>query len=167
MKKTFEALLPLFGTLLLFLGGCSTAPKHVSVDFTPVTASVADIDHSLDKAIRAKTSQEVKPALLEAKKEVIVAEQKIAAAQTQATQVQNERDWWKNDDSSKDTKISSLETRVNHLNHLLFVCSGLVSILAGSIGWAFFKNLPYGAWITGGIVITSFTSAWFGLGHLL
>jgi len=167
MKKTFDALLPLLGTILLCLGGCSTAPKPSSVDLSPVSASVANIDRSLDQAISAKTLFRAKPALLEAKKEVAVAETKIAAVQTQVNQVQAQSDWWKNDSQKKDAKVASLEDRVSHLSHLLFLCSALISIVAGGIGWSLFKDIPYGAWITGGIVITTFTSAWFALGHLL
>jgi hypothetical protein len=167
MKKTFEALLPLFGTILMCLGGCVTAPKPTNVDLSPVSASVASIDHSLDQAISAKTLFRAKPALLEAKKEIVVAQQKISDAQVQVKQVQDQRDWWKNDDQKKDAKVSSLENRVSHLEHLLFLCSALISIVAGGIGWSLFKNIPYGAWVTGGIIITTFTSAWFALGHLL
>jgi len=167
MKKYLDALLPFIGTILLCFGGCTSVPKNSAVDLSPVTASVASIDRSLDQASKAKTLAAVKPALVEAKKQVAVAEQKIVEAQTQASQVQAQRDWWQKDDESKQAKITSLETRVSHLDHLLFVCSALISVVAGGIGWSLFKNVPYGAWLTGGVIITSFTSAWFGLGHLL
>ena len=167
MSKLLSALLPFFGTVLLCFSGCTTVPKSTSVDFSSVSSSVDSIDKSLDKAIRAKTSQTAKPALEEAKKEVLVVKQKVSEVQAQVIQVQGQRDWWQKEVQSQQIKVSSLENRVSHLEHLLFLCSALISIVAGGIGWSLFKDIPYGAWVVGGIVLGSFTTSWFALGHLL
>jgi hypothetical protein len=167
IKNLFEAVLPLLGAVFLCFSGCTTVPKSTSVDFSSVSASVDSIDRSIDKAIHAKSVQAAKPVLVEAKKEVAVAQQQIAEVHTQALQVEGQRDWWQKDAQVKQTKISTLETRVSHLEHLLFLCSALISIVAGGIGWSLFKDVPYGAWIVGGIVLGSFTTSWFALGHLL
>jgi len=166
MKK-LEALLPLLGSILLILNGCATAHKPAEVDLSPAIAEVQEINRFLDKAIASKDLQTAKPALVEAKKEVVETQEKLIVQETASKQLEGQRDWWKNDSQNKDIKITSLENRVEHLQHLLFLCSALISIVAGGIGWALFKNIPYGAWITGGIVIITFTSAWFALGHLL
>jgi hypothetical protein len=166
MKKVFEALLPVIGTILMCLGGCTSVPKHADVDLSPVSSSIANIDHSIDQAIRSKTIQAAKPALTAAKKEVAVAGQKLSVAQNQALQVQGQRDWWQSNSLTKDTTITKQGDRIHSLEHLLFICSIIVSVLAVGVAWPFLKAIPYGPWVCLGIGAVTFGAAWFLLGHL-
>lgn len=155
------------GIALFLLVGCSHAPVANPVDLAPAVASVDKADSTLTKAIQSHDQKQIVEQVKQAKVELQTAKAQILSQQHLADQLAATRDWWKNDSQKKDAKVASLEDRVSHLSHLLFLCSALISIVAGGIGWSLFKDIPYGAWITGGIVITTFTSAWFALGHLL
>ena len=167
MKKFLDALLPFFGTVLLCLAGCSTSPQPASVNLSPAIANVQSADKSLDAALRTNVLVKKNQAIKEAKQELSLTQTNLVAQQAQAQKLQTQSDWWKNDSETKQVKIQTLETRVSHLDHLLFLCSALISLVAMGIGWELLKNVPFGPWATAGIGATVFATSWFGLGHLL
>lgn len=167
MKKLFDALLPLVGSLFMCLGGCSTVPKPFAVDLTSAISHVKSADKSLTEALHTKIPAKKDAAINEAKQELSVTQTNLVAQQDEAKKLECQRDWWQHDDEQKQVKIQALETRVTHLDHLLFLCSALISLVAMGIGWELLKNVPYGAWVTAGIGATVFSTSWFALGHLL
>lgn len=167
MKKLFDALLPLVGSLFMCLGGCSTATNPSAVDLTPAISHVKSADKSLTEALHTKILAKKDAAINEAKQELSVTQTNLVAQQDEAKKLEGQRDWWQHDSQDKQITIQNLQTRVSHLDHLLFLCSALISLAAMAVGWELLKGVPYGAWLTAGVGATVFSTAWFGLGHLL
>jgi septal ring factor EnvC (AmiA/AmiB activator) len=170
--KRFLLLLP----LSLLLGACSHVPSSpVSADLRPAIAATERTEKTLDQALQTKVVAQKDEAIAEAKTEVASVESTLQSQQTNITTLTAQRDWWQNDDQNKDDvinkaykpKIEKLENRVTHLEHLLFICSALFSIVCMAVGWQLFKSIPYGPWLVAGVGVVAFSSAWFALGHLL
>ena len=161
MKPIWSALANFFGTVLLCVAcGCSHVKPYQETDLSPAIVKVESVAKTLDGALRTKVVAKKDAA-------IVVAKQEVSSVKADLTTQQIKVSGLVKTNSDQVIKISKLEDRVSHLEHLLFLCSALLSILAMGIAWELLKAIPYGPWIVLAIGGVTFTSSWFGLGHLL
>jgi len=143
------------------LVGCA-APRPSVVDTRPAIASIDNADQTIKRIAHAKP-KEIQPLVQQAQAQVEEAKQQVERVQKQAEGLQGERDWWKNDSLSKQKEVASLESRVSHFHHLLFVISGL---LAAAVAFTTWRLSVISLWIPIGLTLATYGISWFVLDRL-
>jgi len=143
------------------LVGCA-APRPSVVDTRPAIASIENADQTIKRIAHAKP-KEIQPLVQQAQAQVEQAKTQVEQVQKQAEALQGERDWWKNDSLSKQKEITSLESRISHWHHLLFLISGL---LAAAVAFTTWRLSIISPWIPIGLTISTYGISWLILGRL-
>jgi len=143
------------------LAGCANH-KPLVVDTRPAIASIDNADKTIKRIAHAKP-KEIQPLVQEAQAQVEQAKSQVEQVQKQADAMQGERDWWKNDDLSKQKQIQSLESRIGNFHHLLFIISGLLAAAMAFTTWRLSVISP---WIPIGLTLATYGISWLILGRL-
>jgi len=143
------------------LVGCAHQKPSV-VDTRPAIASIDNADKTIRKIAHAKP-KEIQPLVQEAQAQVEQAKVQVEQVQKQAEDVQGERDWWKNDDASKEKQIVSLESKVSHWHHLIAIISGFMAFAVAFTTWRLSVISP---WIPIGLTLATFGISWLILGRI-
>jgi hypothetical protein len=156
--------LPLLAALLL--AGCAHHAASI-IDTAPVAQNLATIGDSLTKIKSAKSVQTAETLAEGAIVEVGKAQKNLSTIKDYADKLQFDRDWWKDYATQKEAEVRSLQQKLSHFNHLLFILSGIAGILAGLVVGRFAMAFsPYGALVGVGVGAITFGGVWALLGHL-